>query len=726
MRPHLLRTRGALRESRHALAGLIVCAVLATGLACVAVASGGMLLEAAGRYPGPGAEGVPNSAHVKVQLKIGWFIPQKNLDIVVTAPDGTLIEGRSSLDGAGVLSFIPKEPLPAGENTIEVHHRESPAAEENLLRSWSVTVEPAPNLLDGFGGSILLVAREGTSDAYLPEILRAEGFTGFDTVTPSKVSSGLLADHAVVILGAQSSTGLHIPGVESWARSGGELIVMKPESRLASLAGLEPTGEKLENAYLAIDTSRAPGTGLTAESMQMHGGAALYNTALPEVRTIATLSSDPDSPGHHPALTMTEVGTSGGHVAAFSYDLSTSVRYTRQGNPAAAGTERDGSAPIRPNDLFMGLGAEPDFLDHAKIGIPQADEQMRLLSNLLLGLHADTSPLPRFWYLPNGEKAALVMTADDHGAENGTRRFFDQLLALGEPGCDVDEWECPRATSWVFPLTPLTDDEATRYVGLGFDVGAHVSTECEDWTKKSLDAAFAASMLDLRSRYPGLPDQTGHRVHCVAYSDWLGLPKVEQRWGIGLDMNYYNWPPEWIRNQPGYITGSALPMRFGDENGRLLDVFQQESHLVNETWNGSAEAIEALITAAEDERGYYGAFGTHVDFSDDYDQQLMRVATRMDVPMVSAEQLLDFAEGRHGSSFTRVSQNDAGNLTFEVTVDPRASGKLTAMLPVDWRGKILTSLTAGSEPVDYVLTRIKGITYAFFDATESRYEAAYR
>ena len=40
-----------------------------------------------------------------------------------------------------------------------------------------------------------------------------------------------------------------------------------------------------------------------------------------------------------PAVSLRSVGTNGGQVAAFAFDLAQSVIQTRQGNPAWAGTE---------------------------------------------------------------------------------------------------------------------------------------------------------------------------------------------------------------------------------------------------------------------------------------------------------------------------------------------------------------------------------------------------
>ena len=59
---------------------------------------------------------------------------------------------------------------------------------------------------------------------------------------------------------------------------------------------------------------------------------------------------------------------------------------------------------------------KPDWVDLNKVAIPQADEQQRLLANLILQMNAAKKPLPRFWYFPSGFKAAVVMTGDDHGS----------------------------------------------------------------------------------------------------------------------------------------------------------------------------------------------------------------------------------------------------------------------------------------------------------------------
>src|SRR6185295_6241509 len=141
-------------------------------------------------------------------------------------------------------------------------------------------------------------------------------------------------------------------------------------------------------------------------------------------------------------------------AAAFAYDLARSVVYTRQVNPAWSGQDRDGQAPVRSDDLFFG-GAQANWVDLGKVAIPQADEQQRLLANLIGFLNADRKPLPRFWYLPRGLKAGVVMTGDDH-ANNGTPGRFDIYETHSPQGCNVAHWDCVRGTSYLFPQTPMS------------------------------------------------------------------------------------------------------------------------------------------------------------------------------------------------------------------------------------------------------------------------------
>ena len=246
----------------------------------------------------------------------------------------------------------------------------------------------------------------------------------------------MLANYDVVLLAKMPSLDADkVTALTNWVNAGGNLIAMAPDPQLASLLGISPVGSTLSNGYLLVDTSAAPGNGIVGQTIQFHGSADLYT--LSGAAAVATLYSTATTSTGNPAVTLRAVGGAGGGMAAaFAYDLAESIVYTRQGNPAWAAQERDGLAPIRSDDKFYGnkVGdVQPDWVDLDKVAIPQADEQQRLLANLILHMNSAKKPLPRFWYFPNGKKAVVIMTGDDHG-NNGTFGRFEQFKALSPAG----------------------------------------------------------------------------------------------------------------------------------------------------------------------------------------------------------------------------------------------------------------------------------------------------
>lgn len=221
-----------------------------------------------------------------------------------------------------------------------------------------------------------------------------------------------------------------------------------------------------------------------------------------------------------------------------------------------------------------------------------------------------------------------------------------------------------------------------------------------------------------------MPAQTGSRTHCLPWSEWASTAKVEARYGIRMDLNYYYWPPEWIKDRPGFMTGSGLPMRFADLDGTMIDVYQLPTHLVNESGMGFPSAIEAQLDRALGPEGYYGAFGTHYDFTDDFDRQLTAAAKARGVPLVSARQLLDWTDGRNNSHFAHIAWSDS-ILTFDAFADPRTGKMLRGMVPARSGGIEISGITRDRMPVDYKTETIKGAVYAMFPVESGTYQVSY-
>ena len=135
----------------------------------------------------------------------------------------------------------------------------------------------------------------------------------------------------------------HVAMLTDWVGNGGNLIAMRPDKQLAALLGLSDQASALTNAYLQINTASAPGAGIVSDTIQFHGAADRYMASA--ASTVATLFSDATTATTNPAVTIASVGTQGGQAAAFTFDLARSIVYTRQGNPAWSGQERDGVLP---------------------------------------------------------------------------------------------------------------------------------------------------------------------------------------------------------------------------------------------------------------------------------------------------------------------------------------------------------------------------------------------
>jgi hypothetical protein len=627
-----------------------------------------------------------------------------------------------SLSSSGVLSGTPSA-TGVWSFTVRVSD-----GGQTATRGLGLSVVPAVVAPDeGPGGPILVVTDPGDPfGRYYNEILRAEGLNAFASVDLADVTPALLADYAVVLLAPQSLSGSQVSMLTSFVQNGGTLIAMRPHSSLGSLLGLSPAGGTVSNGYLLIDPAAAPG--LVDETIQFHGTADRWNLA--GASMVARLYTSATSATSHPAVTHRSVGSNGGRAIAFTYDLARSVVFTRQGNPAWLGQDRDGLPPRRSNDLFFGPSAsdpQPDWIDFGKIHIPQADEQQRLLANLIL--EASRVPLPRFWYFPSDHKAVVVLTADEHSCCAGTQARFAAELAASPPGCSVDDWECVRSSSYVYPWEGLNDAQALAYHQQGFELGVHVSTGCGNYTPSSIAETLDHELAAFASLFPSLPQQVSSRTHCIVWSDWASQARAEAERGIRLDTNYYYWPASWVADRPGFFTGSGLPMRFADLDGTLIDAYQATTQFTDESGQSYPQTVDALLDRALGPEGYYGAFvaNLHNDIDNDdaflWASLTVASAQARGVPLISGRQLLTWIDGRTGSSFQDLEWNGS-TLTFDLLQAPGARN-LRAMLPMTSSAGPLTGLRRNGSPIAFDVRTIKGIEYAVFDGVSGSYEAIY-
>jgi hypothetical protein len=595
--------------------------------------------------------------------------------------------------------------------------------------SWTFSTEATPP-------QVLVVGSTGNPfGMYLGEILRNEGLNAFTTLDVSFLNPALLSGFDVVVLGETPLTSAQVTALTGWVNAGGNLVAMRPDKQLRSLLGLFDLGSTLANAYMRVDTGTSAGTGIVGSTMQFHGTADRYFPS--NTTTIASLYTSASSSTSSPAVTLRSVGSNGGQAAAFTYDLARSVVYTRQGNPAWAGQERDGQLGIRPDDMFFGAkvgDVQPDWVDTSKIAIPQADEQQRLLANLITIMERDQLPLPRFWYLPRGEKAVVVMSGDDHSPQTpgGTSSHFDRFKALSPAGCSVVDWECVRSTSYVYPDGTLTNAQAAAYVADGFEIGLHPTfggCPSSSIPQSQLSAMFDTQTAAFLAKFPSLSAPSTSRIHCVYWPDWASTAKVDLAHGVRMDGNYYHFPAGWIGAKPGFMNGAGFPMRFADTNGSVIDVYQQNTNMTDESTTDYATTIASLLDNAIGSPGYYGAFAANMHTDNPAPhvgaEAIVAAAQARGVPVVSYKQLLTWVDGRNNSTIGGLNWSSSPRrLTFTVTVAAGANG-LQILVPRQGPSGTLSSITRNGSSVSFTVETIKGIQYARFTVASATYQANY-
>ena len=645
----------------------------------------------------------------------------------VTYDSGSL---TATLRPNAVLSFATKYSVlvKGGSTDPVVRDAAGNAMAANSASSFTTAAPPPPPPTQGPGGPVLVITSSANAfSTYYAEILRTEGFNAFSTLDLTAVNASTLGAYDVVILGQTTLTSDQVSMFTTWVNGGGNLIAMRPDKQLAPLFGLADAGSTLSEGYLLVNTAAAPGAGIVSETIQFHGTADRYT--LNGATALATLYSNATTATAHPAVTRRQAGA--GTAVAFAYDLARSIVYTRQGNPAWSGQERDGFSPIRGNDFFYGARAgdvQPDWVNLSKVAIPQADEQQRFLWNIVLDVNKTRKPLPRFWYFPRMLKAVVIMTGDDH-ANNGTEERFNTYLSNSPAGCSVGDWECVRATSYIYPDTPLTPARAAEFESLGFEIALHVNTGCTDYTPATLPGFFTDQIASFMARYVGVPSPTTNRTHCIAFNDYATQPQVALNHGIRFDTNYYYWPSTWVNNRPGHFTGSGMPMRFATTTGQMLDIYQSVTQITDESGQTYQTHIDTLLDNALGARGYYVAVNAnmHTDANPSEGSMgseiIVASAQTRGVPVISARQMLEWLDGRNASYFSDMTWS--GNiLGFDVAVGAGAQG-LHALVPATATGAAITDITANGNPVPFTLQTIKGISYAAFAAQSGSYQVSY-
>ena len=229
----------------------------------------------------------------------------------------------------------------------------------------------------------------------------------------------------------------------------------------------------------------------------------------------------------------------------------------------------------KPTDMFVG------FLDPQLTPLPQADLHQDALVRVLEWMAAIHAPLPRVWHFPDAALAVAFINGDGDGMHASDlastiatcERFgapYTAYLMMEDHPKVSPAWEAALRErghdfsqhGWAGPL-PTPEEMRTR-LHLEFD-------------------AF-------RSRY-GHEGLT-YRGHSVIWSGWVDSARYLHENGVRMDTSF----TPGRHHRRGYLTGSGLPVRFIDEDGTLLGIYEQATISMDDGWTTDKLMAPAMTT----------------------------------------------------------------------------------------------------------------------------------
>jgi len=518
---------------------------------------------------------------------------------------------------------------------------------------------------------------------YVREILATEGFLGVKLVSLGDLDSHVLMNSGVLILTESRFNGVQLKEITQWVKSGGRVIGLRSDPRLAGMFGLRYRFEGFESGYLRMNLGSRLGQGTEAEALQLHTRSDLYD--LEGAEAAAYLFQALTDRPRFPAIATHRYGE--GKSILFTYNLPKNIVLTRQGDPNETDKESDFvRGPLRGSDLFVGM------IDNERRAIPQADIQQMIFSKALASLLAEYQPVPLVWKFPNAKRSIMIMTGDHHGGID--EPVVEEMQLVEKYGGSMTiyvmsetRWECSDAPS------ATRETQPSRQTILSWKRGRHEVAQHinlygleEPGTNylpaAAAEAAIAQSQRAFHAKY-GIRPRTV-RTHGIQWVGWVEQARIYADHGIqmGLDFVSIGSP----KRSMGYMCGSGMAMRFADEKGRVLNVFHQPTLFeddvllsqpptktkllatprcphqepipgMDQEFDGlsTSDALLRVERMFNDSVNRYHtpmSFNIHPPFMANFSKGFLigslELARRLDMPIVGAEQWLDFLLSREG------------------------------------------------------------------------------
>ena len=537
---------------------------------------------------------------------------------------------------------------------------------------------------------VAIVSNPPDLSNYVAEMLRTWGFVCYELIEPQAPFDPSATP--VVVSPASGSSQRSDEALIDYARRGGTVICFSPADRLAHAADLEPKGEREPPTRLRI--TAFPASGLAGEILPIAGPVTSYEHGT-AAKPLAYLSRAGRYHGETVGISETEVGS--GRIIAFAFDLPRCVLLLRQGDPSRAESVPAPDKTARPCHLACELGS------HEAGWVPFADLLARLLVDLIRRYLP--APVPMISHLPDSAPGILLYSGDEDGAAVSAND--DQLEWIAEAGGRMNLYLIPTRTH---STAPDVDRYRRRH-----DVGPHpILDEFYDRPVADRLAEFERQILMFKKMF-GASART-MRNHSTAWAGYLELVQVMERLGVGMEGNYFSGAYMRDRHHAPYAAfGGAMPMRFCQPDGDLLDVYQQHTHMSDDVGFGQADysyrlspetyAVEVERIFTDISTRFHTPYavcihpGNWIRFSRHQGMELVWQASRFGMPTWSFDQWLEFCEARATWTVADLAWNGS-DLIFSLRGE-RHHADLRIALPAAVGKAAITDLRLGEERVEW-------------------------
>ncbi len=532
---------------------------------------------------------------------------------------------------------------------------------------------------------LLLISPDETHvfDRYLDEILLIEGYNCREVNDGGTPRQGQLAEFAVVIISSGAAQHMDVERVVEYVSGGGGAIIIRPPLDWLPHFGLRARGETyavLRDGYIQADDTHPWIGGAAAADLQIPGECDVYENESAEA--LAVLAGQRGLCTGFPAIARSEIGA--GQAVVLCYDLADVIVQLHQGRIEHASNgpdpdyDRDGK--LTASDLF---GPVRDF---ELRNVPQADVHQDLLVRIIRGLTARSLPIPRLWHFADAAPGMVLLDGD------GDSMIWADL-----------EWTVETCGKYGARFSFFLMDQQIEDFGadavaqvreIGHSFGPHpwigLRPSVEQWAQCVSDIV---ARMEEKFGFAG----RALRSHSVIFPGWDESPKLFAGHGLRLDTNFMAG----YRYQSGHCNSSALPVKFIDRAGEIIDCYEQSTiHGDDTLWttkvmlppHDEQGCIDlALASLREVVTRYHGVFhpyfhpislgGRGTVPTARWFEQVLALAGEMGLDAPSADEWIDFNDARRAVELAHIVwDEDALALRFAVSAPMPVDG-LTLLLP---------------------------------------------